>query len=124
MSQHLTAGQRALLEAALVQRQHQIDQQLREHYEGLSRTEHTREVLRGDSDDAKHREGERELDMALSDRETHELGEVSDALKRLADGDYGICADCGADIPFDRLKVEPGARRCVACESARERQHG
>ncbi len=33
----------------------------------------------------------------------------------------GRCVDCGVDIPFDRLKAEPWALRCVDCASARER---
>jgi DnaK suppressor protein len=122
----LTPGQRALLEAALVQRQHQLDRRLVEQMQGLSRAEHAREVLLQDGDDAPQREGERELDLALTDIETQQLGEVSDALRRLraSAGDstaYGVCTDCGIDIPFDRLKVEPWAQRCVACESGRER---
>lgn len=122
MSNHLTAGQKALLEAELIQRQHQLDKRLADHTQGLSRAEHTREVLLQDSDDAPQREPERELDMALTDLETRELGAVSEALRRLKSGDYGVCTDCEADIPFDRLKVEPWALRCVACESRRETQ--
>jgi len=117
---HLTAGQHALLEAELQQRLAQLDRRLQEHHGGLSRAEHARELLQQDGDDAPQREGERELDMALSDRETVELGAVSDALARLRDGRYGLCADCDAEIPFDRLKAEPWALRCVACESSRE----
>jgi len=120
MSQHLTAGQKALLEAELEQRQHQLDKRLADHTQGLSRAEHAREVLLQDGDDAPQREPERELDMALTDRETRELGAVSDALRRLRSGDYGVCTDCEVDIPFDRLKVEPWALRCVACETKRE----
>ena len=120
MSSSLTAGQRALLEAALVQRQHQLDHRLGEHHEGLSRPEHAHEVLDQDGDDAPQRQGDREVDMALSDLELAELGEVSTALRRLHAGDYGHCADCGVDIPFDRLKAEPWALRCVGCERARE----
>ena len=120
MSNHLTAGQKALLEAELVQRQHQLDKRLAEHTQGLSRAEHTREVLLQDSDDAPQREPERELDMALTDLETRELGAVSEALRRLQGGSYGVCTDCEADIPFDRLKVEPWALRCLACETRRE----
>jgi len=120
MSQHLTAGQKALLEAELEQRQRQLDKRLADHTQGLSRAEHAREVLLQDGDDAPQREPERELDMALTDRETRELGIVSDALRRLRGGDYGVCTDCEADIPFDRLKVEPWALRCVACETKRE----
>lgn len=122
MSQHLTVGQKALLEAALVQRQHQLDKRLAEHTQGLSRAEHAREVLLQDGDDAPQRESERELDMALTDRETQELGAVSDALRRLRGDGYGLCTDCAAEIPFDRLKVEPWALRCVGCESQRERK--
>ena len=81
-------------------------------------------MLLQDGDDAPQRETEREMDMALTDLETRELGAVSDALRRLAAGDYGACADCGNDIPFDRLKAEPWALRCVACESQRERAAG
>ncbi len=121
MGSHLTSGQRALLEAALVQRQHMLDSQVAEHQGGLSRAEHAREVLSQDSDDVSHREAERELDMAISDRELGELGAVSAALRRLKEDRYGMCSDCGDEIAFDRLKVEPWALRCVGCEAKRER---
>ena len=121
MSTHLTAGQRALLEAELVGRQRDLDRQLAEHQGGLSRAEHARELLNQDSDDISHREADRELDMALNDRELAELGAVSAALRRLKEGGYGLCPDCGEGIAFDRLKVEPWALRCIACESRRER---
>jgi DnaK suppressor protein len=121
MSTHLTTGQRALLEAALQQRQNQLDRQLAEHLGGQSRVEHTRELVQQDAREAAQREEEREIDMAISDLETRELGVVSAALRRLKGGDYGRCTDCEGEIPFDRLKAEPWALRCVACESARER---
>ena len=120
MTQHLTTGQKALLQAALEQRQHQLDRRLAEHTQGQTRAEHARDVLLQDGDDAPQRDNARELDLALTDRETQDLGAVSDALRRLQGADFGVCADCASDIPFDRLKVEPWALRCVACESARE----
>jgi DnaK suppressor protein len=124
MSSHLTLGQRALLEAELLRRQHELDRRLVEHQGGLSRVEHARDVLAQDSDDVSHREAERELDMAISDRELVELGAVSAALLRLKDERFGLCSDCGEAIAFDRLKVEPWALRCVACEGRRERSVG
>jgi DnaK suppressor protein len=120
MSSHLTAGQRALLEAELLRRQHALDRQLVDHQGGLSRVEHAHDVLAQDSDDVSHREAERELDMALSDRELVELGAVSAALLRLTGERFGVCTDCDEAIAFDRLKVEPWALRCVACEGRRE----
>lgn len=118
--EHLTAGQRALLQSDLEQRQKQLDGRLAAHHGGLSRAEHAREVLQQDGDDAPQRAGEREVDMALSDLETRELGAVSQALTRLGGGQYGICADCASDIPFDRLRAEPWALRCVPCETKHE----
>jgi DnaK suppressor protein len=121
LSTHLTVGQRALLEAELLRRQGELDRQLAEHQGGLSRAEHARELLAQDSDDISHREADREMDMALGDREIAELGAVSAALLRLKEGRYGECSDCGEAIAFDRLKVEPWALRCVGCEGRRER---
>jgi DnaK suppressor protein len=118
---HLTNGQRALLRAELELRQRALDQQLALHQEGRTRVEHARDVLDRDFDDAPQRAMDREVDMALSDRETQELGQVSRALLRLDEPDFGTCGDCGQEIPFDRLKAEPFAVRCVACETRHER---
>ena len=116
----LTPEQRRRLETDLRARLKSLDSRLAEHHGGLTRTEHAREVLLQDGDDAPQREGEREVDMALSDLETQQLGAVSLALKRLHEGHYGACADCGKAIPFKRLQVEPWAERCVPCEAKHE----
>ena len=121
MTTQLTAGQRALLEAELISRQGELDRRLAEHQSGLSRVDHARELLAQDSDDVKHRDADREMDMERSDRDIHELGAVSAALLRLKEGRYGLCSDCGEAIAFDRLKVEPWAPRCIDCASRRER---
>ena len=70
---------------------------------------------------APQRAPELAMTAALTEREQRELDAVAAALQRLADGGYGSCADCGTGIPFDRLKAEPWALRCVDCESAHER---
>lgn len=43
------------------------------------------------------------------------------ALERLHDPGFGLCEDCGADIPYARLSSDPVATRCVACQAQRER---
>ena len=120
MTTHLTIGQRALLQAELELRRRTVTQQIDTHQEGRSRSEHARDVLAQDYDDAPQRAMDREVDMALSDIDTQELAAIDRALKRVLEDDYGLCTDCGGEIPFDRLKVEPQALRCVACESKRE----
>ncbi|MFN3989275.1 MAG: TraR/DksA family transcriptional regulator [Erythrobacter sp.] len=44
-----------------------------------------------------------------------EARQIVFALKRIENGTYGVCANCGADIPAERLAVQPIATRCVAC---------
>lgn len=116
----LARGQRALLEAALTQRQHELDKRLKEHTSGQTRAEHAHALLTQDGDDAPQHDNDRVVDLALSDSETQELGAVSEALRRLHSDDFGVCAACGCDIPFDRLKVEPWALRCTPCQTAHE----
>ena len=122
MSRHLGAGQRALLQAGLELRQRRLDQTLSAHQQGASRVEHAHEWLAQDEESSSRHAMDREVDLALSDLDTAELGAVSRALARLREGGYGMCTDCGAEIPFDRLKVEPQAERCVPCASRREPQ--
>lgn len=43
--------------------------------------------------------------------------QVDDALRRLDEGGYGICAGCGEPIPVERLEARPFAERCVPCAS-------
>ena len=58
----------------------------------------------------------RELELALDARESEELNQVEEALRRIENGSYGECIDCGVDIPFARLDVAPEASRCIACQ--------
>ena len=39
------------------------------------------------------------------------------ALTRIDHTDFGICADCGQDIPIGRLLLMPESVRCVRCAS-------
>src|SRR5262245_22018416 len=43
------------------------------------------------------------------------------ALTRAADGQYGLCAECGTSIPPKRLLAIPDAITCVACQARLER---
>ena len=44
-----------------------------------------------------------------------EARQIVAALQRIDNGTYGVCANCGADIPKARLEAQPIATRCVAC---------
>jgi DnaK suppressor protein len=64
-----------------------------------------------------------ELDRAEANRDVTELRALEAARQRLADGSYGTCADCGGEIGFERLQVNPAAVRCIRCQTAYEKTH-
>ena len=66
----------------------------------------------------------RDLELALDARETAELAAVDAALKRIEDGVYGLCADCGVVIPAPRLHAAPEAARCIDCQERSEHSYG
>jgi DnaK suppressor protein len=62
----------------------------------------------------------RELDLATEVLFESRVGQVDDALRRLDDGTYGICAACGKPIPAERLELVPETPYCVA-DAAKQR---
>jgi DnaK suppressor protein len=58
--------------------------------------------------------------FTLISMKTELAGKIDQALERLAEGSYGACDDCGADIAESRLRAMPFAVRCRRCEESRE----
>jgi RNA polymerase-binding protein DksA len=52
---------------------------------------------------------------ALEKSGIQEIRRIEHALKRISEGTYGICAQCGADIDPKRLAVLPTATTCISC---------
>ncbi|MEM5473778.1 TraR/DksA C4-type zinc finger protein [Hoeflea sp. AS60] len=46
-----------------------------------------------------------------------DLVRIEMAERRLAEGEYGWCADCGDAILDERLEIDPMAEKCVRCAS-------
>ena len=53
--------------------------------------------------------------MGIKNSEIQEIRQIQGALKRIAEGTYGVCVQCGADIDPKRLKALPIANRCISC---------
>lgn len=64
-----------------------------------------------------------DIDNAELSRDLTELRALEAALERMADGSYGSCTDCGQDIGYERLKVEPAALRCIDCQRVHEKTY-
>ncbi|MBI3994634.1 MAG: TraR/DksA family transcriptional regulator [Nitrospirae bacterium] len=61
-----------------------------------------------------------ELDLSLLEMRNKNLKAINDALQRLKEGTYGICEECGSEIPEKRLRVMPFTPFCVACQEKQE----
>lgn len=64
---------------------------------------------------------ESSIELAGMERDAQELNGVLEALALMENGRYGMCADCGAPIAYERLLAQPQAPRCIRCETERER---
>ena len=65
-----------------------------------------------------------DLDQAEASRDLSELRTLDAARARMDDGSYGSCSSCGQDIGFERLRANPGAERCIQCQTQFEKTHG
>ena len=62
---------------------------------------------------------DREVDYTLTDNETQLLGAIDAALRRIDNGTYGVCTNCGKPISEERLEALPWASLCIDCAKAR-----
>jgi DnaK suppressor protein len=63
---------------------------------------------------------ERELGISLLEMQNRKRQLIDEALTRVAEGSYGVCAECGAEISERRLEAVPFAKLCVECQSKQE----
>jgi RNA polymerase-binding transcription factor len=119
---YFTIAQREALQAQLERRGAELREEIAaalratggERAEGLAN--HLEEI-----DDQPVADLESAIEIAALEREVRELREIEAARRRLHEPDFGLCADCEAEIPYTRLSANPTALRCVACQTLRER---
>jgi DnaK suppressor protein len=61
-----------------------------------------------------------DIEFALIQMKSETLNKINEALRRLEEGTYGNCFECGEEIAEARLRALPFAVRCKDCEEARE----
>jgi len=61
-----------------------------------------------------------DIEIALIQMKSETLNKVDAALRRLEEGTYGNCFECGDEISEARLRALPFAVRCKDCEEERE----
>src|SRR5262249_15671593 len=69
-------------------------------------------------------ESNRNSVLRIRDRERKLIFKIQEALRRLDDGNYGICEECGEEIRIERLKARPVTTLCIGCKSSQEIEEG
>ena len=67
-------------------------------------------------------EADRNFILRIRDRERKLIFKIQEALRRLEEGEYGICESCGEEIGIARLKARPVTTLCIDCKSNQEVQ--
>jgi DnaK suppressor protein len=81
-------------------------------------TDKERDVL--DQGESSEIDIQEDIEFALIQMKSETLNKIDAALRRLDEGTYGDCFECGEEISEARLRALPFAVRCKDCEEARE----
>jgi DnaK suppressor protein len=66
----------------------------------------------------------KEMALRLGERESQMIADIDQALLRIQEGSYGVCARCGKLIDERRLEAVPTARYDAACQALIESANG
>ena len=91
-------------------------------------------VIAGEDDDSGARDFMDEIDKAqnvieqamgslMSSSQRSNLAKVEEALERIKKSAYGICEECGKEIPMKRLEALPFAQYCISCQQKLEEEY-
>ena len=117
----LSREQLASLQAALEQRKVALLQQLAGRVDGeLARVPAVEEIETSPADSASNRTLN-QLELEADEHKQAQLRSVRHALAKIDDGSYGLCDNCGNEIPFSRLNARPEAPLCIACQTRLEK---
>ena len=66
----------------------------------------------------------KEMALRLGERESQMIADIDQALLRIQEGSYGVCARCGKLIDERRLEAVPTARYDATCQAIIEAANG
>ena len=119
MSDGLSAAQLKELKDLLLSKRKALTAEMDQNIENLAPPEVNAGSVSQD-ENARLRNQTREVDAALTNLDMADIARIDRALEAMDEGSYGVCARCGCDIPFERLKVEPMTQHCVKCKGELE----
>jgi DnaK suppressor protein len=117
----MTQDRYAELGRILEERRREIMDQVQEKIRDV-RTESPNSPTQGvlDAVESSEADIQDEIEFALIQMKAETLNKIEEALRRLQEGTYGYCFECGEEISERRLRALPFAVRCKDCEEQRE----
>lgn len=117
----MTKERQVRLKAMLEDHKQRLQRSLSARIDDIRAQHHDGKLPEGlDAADASAADLEQTCGVALVELASHSLSRVDQALARLEDGEYGVCADCDTPIADKRLQALPFAVRCRECEELHE----
>jgi DnaK suppressor protein len=104
-----------VLKKMLEERRREIQEKLRSLRDTLPLTAQVKDAEEQSVDDFVQ-----EVDFALMQMKSETLSKIDEAILRLEQGTYGMCADCSKEISEARLKALPFASLCRDCQEQEE----
>lgn len=115
------SGRQKKLHGILLAKRYSILREMKEQLgQSLNEEQYRRLESAKDSGDQALVGLEREMGISLQEMRNKERQLIENALTRLEEGSYGLCADCGEEISEKRLAALPFATLCVECQSKQE----
>ncbi len=115
----MTDEQRSTLERRLVEERERVVQRAGRHEEAIAGSDDDGDLtlyplhLADEGTDTM----EQEKDLLLRSRDGSHMALIDNALRKIYKEPerYGVCENCGTEIPYDRLEMVPWTRFCMDC---------
>jgi DnaK suppressor protein len=74
-----------------------------------------------DPNDRASLEADRNFELRIRDRERKLIAKMQEAIRRIDDGTFGSCDNCGGPISEKRLMARPVTTQCIDCKTKQEK---
>ena len=102
-----------------------LEKQMEELLNGAEKTVtemSTQKNVFADPTDRAEMESNRNFELRIRERERKLIMKIKEALKRIDNGEFGICESCGEEIGLERLRARPVTTLCIDCKTEEEQQ--
>lgn len=124
---HLNEKQLKQLKKLLAEQEDQLQSHFQSYDEQDRRLGESLRVSTGELSSADNHPGdlgtetfERGRDLAINETLNSELEQIQEAFERIDKGTYGVCDECGQEIPYERLEALPFTKYCIEHASAKQ----